>query len=105
MFIYSNDYCNTNISYIQHTQELIHANEFGIEDFNFRFHFATKKLPLREQEAARRETDTEKTLTLLGFPDAAVHGWKITSLCTPVVSVVFVWEVGIGLHTYGWMWM
>ena len=58
-------------------------SNFGNEEDNFPFCFATEVSLLREQ------VDTEESLKLLGFPDEAVHGWEIITLSIPpVVSYV-----------------
>ena len=70
-------------------------SEFGSQEWNFPFRFAIKAPSREEDEATTSDIDTENTLELLGFPDNAVHGWKITPLRTPsVVSDVCVcaWE-------------
>ena len=64
---------------------------------NFPFRFAIKGSSSREQEEpTTRDIDTENTLELLGFPDNAVHGWKITPLRTPSVVSDVCLHVGNG---------
>ena len=66
-------------------------SKFGIEDFNFPFHFANKvPLSKEEEKPTTRNNHTDNTLKLLGFPDNSVHGWTITPKYTPVVSDVCV---------------
>ena len=59
-------------------------SNFGSEEFNFSFHFATNTSPSSEQEKpTTRNIERENKLRLLGFPDEAVNGWEITPLFKP----------------------
>ena len=57
------------------------TSNFGNEEDNFPFRFASTIPSSREQdEAARGDIHTKKNLKLVGFPDEAIDRWEITPL-------------------------
>ena len=66
------------------------STDFRERHSHFRFRFATRTLPSKEQdEIAKMEIDTEMMLKLSGFPadDVISAGWRIQPLrIPPIVS-------------------